>query len=80
MKIFVWRHNRLFHSYSMISEPCVHQDFYSDAIAIVVAENEDEALAQLSLRDGWKIEDLRNLEPKVYDVDKAGVIFSDIRG
>lgn len=80
MKVYVWRHNRRFHSHSMINEPCVHQDFYCDAVAIIVAEDKEDALRQLSLRDGWRIEDLRELEPKVYDVDKAGVIFTDIRG
>ena len=80
MKVYVWRHNRRFHSHSMINEPCVHQDFYCDAVAIVVAKDKEDALRQLSLRDGWRIEDLAQLEPKVYDVDKASVIFTDIRG
>ena len=80
MKIFVWRHNRKFHSYSMINEPCVHQDLYSDAVAICVADNAEEALELMALRVGWRIEDLRLLEPQVYDVDKAGVIFAAING
>jgi len=44
MKVFVWRHNRKFHSWSMINEPNVHQDLYTDAITVVVATTVDEAL------------------------------------
>ena len=80
MKIFVWRHNRKFHSHSMINEPCVHQDLYCDAVAIIAADNAEEALQILSQRDGWRIDDLRQLEPKVYDADKVGVIFTAING
>ncbi|MEG0831791.1 MAG: hypothetical protein RSF75_05535, partial [Acidaminococcaceae bacterium] len=62
-------------------EPCVLQDFYLDAIAIVVAGSLDEALAQLQARhEGWRVEDLRKLEPQVYPVTTAQVIFTEIRG
>lgn len=80
MKIYVWRHNREFHSYSMINEPCVHQDLYRDAVAVVLARDEKEALELLSRRDGWRADDLRRLPPKVYDADEAAVLFTDIRG
>lgn len=81
MKVFVWRHNKTFHSYSMINEPCVHQDFYCDAVAVVLAETMEEALELLQQKGGWRVEDLRMLEAKVYDTDKdhGSVIFSDIR-
>jgi hypothetical protein len=80
MQIYVWRHNRSFHSYSMISEPCVHQDMYMDAVAIVLAHDLDEALRLLAERDGWRVEDLRRLAPRVYSVDEATVLFADARG
>jgi len=35
MKVFVLRHNRKFHSWSMIDEPNVHQDLYMDTIAVL---------------------------------------------
>lgn len=81
MNIYVWRHNKTFHSHSMIDEPCVNNGFYLDAIAIVLAENMDEALVQLAKQDvGWRIEDLRMLACTVYPADKAVVLFSEIRG
>lgn len=44
MKLYVWRHNKTYHSHSMIQEPCVNTEFYLDAIAIVAAESLEEAL------------------------------------
>ena len=38
MKVYVWRHNKTYHSHSMINEPCVQNHFYLDALAIVAAE------------------------------------------
>lgn len=81
MKIFVWRHNKTYHSHSMISEPCVQTQFYLDAIAIVVAESETEALKQLEARqEGWRIEDLKELKPQIYELNTPQVIFTEIRG
>ena len=39
MNVYFWRHNRTYHSHSMIQEPCVQQEFYLDAIAVVMADN-----------------------------------------
>ena len=44
MKVYVWRHNKTYHSHSMINEPCVQNHFYLDALAIVAAESLEEAL------------------------------------
>lgn len=81
MNIYVWRHNKTYHSHSMIEEPCVNSEFYLDAIAIVVAPNLDEALKQLTAqKKGWRTDDLRNLPCTVYPADKAAVIFTELRG
>lgn len=81
MKVFVWRHNKTYHSHSMINEPCVQGEFYLDAIAIVAAETIEEALKKLEERnEGWRIEDLRILEPSIYSLEEAVVIFSEVRG
>ena len=81
MKIYVWRHNKTYHSHSMIEEPCVNSEFYLDALAIVVAPDMDTALEQLAQqKQGWRIEDLRALPCQVYDAAEAGVIFSELRG
>ncbi|MGE4588298.1 MAG: hypothetical protein AB7E34_01790 [Acidaminococcaceae bacterium] len=81
MKIYLWRHNKTYHSHSMIQEPCVSQEFYLDAIAIVAANNLEEALLKLAeQKQGWRVEDLRKLEPKVFSLEEAEIIFTDIRG
>ncbi|GMA97935.1 hypothetical protein [Pelosinus sp. IPA-1] len=80
MKIFVWRHNRKFHSWSMINEPNVHQDFYTDAIAVVVAATVDEALALLAQERGWLPEELKRIEPQVYELGKPKVLLQMVQG
>ncbi len=81
MKIFIWRHNRRFHSWSMIDEPNVHQSCYTDAVAIVQAASAEEALKILAARDPeWVTGDLQRLEPKVIDGDTPAVIYAAIRG
>lgn len=81
MKLYIWRHNRKFHSYSMIDEPCVHQDFYTNAVAAVLAESREEAYELLEKQNsGWQIADLRELEPQVIDCNRPGVVFEKIQG
>ncbi|MCD7975591.1 MAG: hypothetical protein LUF25_07530 [Phascolarctobacterium sp.] len=81
MNIYVWRHNKTYHSYSMIEEPCINNDFYLDALAIVAANTFDEALEVLAEENkGWRTDDLRELACRVYPADKAGVIFTELRG
>lgn len=81
MNIYVWRHNKTYHSHSMIEEPCVNSEFYLDALAVVVAANLDEALEVLRGQNaGWRIEDLRQLPCSIFPADKAAVVFSELRG
>ena len=81
MNIYVWRHNKTYHSHSMIDEPCVNSEFYLDAIAVVLAHDLEEALAKLAEENkGWRTEDLRQLPCSAYPADKAAVIFSELRG
>ncbi|MDU2066010.1 MAG: hypothetical protein E6713_14390 [Sporomusaceae bacterium] len=81
MKLYLWRHNRKFHSYSMIEEPCVHQDFYTAATAAVLASSLEEALDLLAKEgNGWRIEDLRKLSPEVFDCQESGLVLQRIEG
>ena len=80
MKVFVWRHNRKFHSWSMINEPNVHQDFYTDAIAVVAAATVDEALTLIAKERGWVAEELKRIEPQVYDLGEAKVLLQVVQG
>jgi len=79
MKVFVWRHNRKFHSWSMIDEPKVHQDLYTDAIAVVVATTVDEAIGILA-KEGWVSEELKRIAPQVYELDKPKVLLQVVQG
>ena len=81
MNIYVWRHNKTYHSHSMIDEPCVNSEFYLDAIAVVLAHDLEEALTKLAEENkGSRTEDQRQRPCSVYPADKAAVIFSELRG
>jgi len=81
MKLFIWRHNRKHHSWSMLQEPCVHQAFYNDAIAMALARTEEEALTLLAAESaGWLIEELRRLKPRIIEVDQPRLVFQEVRG
>ena len=57
MNLYIWRHNKTYHSHSMINEPCVVNEFYLDALAIVEAETLDDALELLEERkEGWRVD------------------------
>lgn len=81
MNIYVWRHNKTYHSHSMIEEPCINNEFYLDAIAVVVAETMEQAAEKLAEQNkGWRLEDLKALSCKIYPADQAAVIFTELRG
>ena len=81
MNLYIWRHNKTYHSHSMINEPCVLNEFYLDAMAVVAAETQEEALALLDARkEGWRIEDLRLLEPVVVPLTTPQVVYTQVRG
>ena len=47
----------------------------------LAAESIDEALELLAAQHkGWRTDDLRELEPQVYELDKGQVIFTELRG
>lgn len=81
MKVFLWRHNRKFHSYSMIEEPVVHHDFYTDAIAVIMAETLEQALELLKIQNtGWRTEDLQLLTPLIFECTEPGVVYQAVYG
>ncbi len=80
MNLYIWRHNRKFHSWSMFTEPCVHQSLYTDAVAIMAADSPEQALELLSAsEEGWLIEELKRLPPRVVPLDAPALLFTDIR-
>lgn len=81
MNVYVWRHNKTYHSHSMIDEPCLNSEFYLDAVAIVIAENLDQAISKLIEKNkGWRADDLRALPCQIFPADQAAVVFSELRG
>ena len=79
MKIFIWIHDRTFHSWSMMNEPSLHEAMYSRASAVVLAATEEEAIQLLVERnEGWRQEDLSRLKPKVIELDQKVVLYSHI--
>lgn len=81
MKLFLWRHNRKFHSYSMIDEPVIHQDFYTEATVMVMAESLEQALELLKNQHGlWRTEDLRLLTPQIFECTEPSVIYQSVSG
>lgn len=81
MKIFVWRHNKTHHSHSMINEPCLNNNFYLDAIAVVAANSLNEAVQVLcDAKQGWRAEDLLEHPHEEYTLDEPKLLFSNIMG
>lgn len=81
MKLYIWRHNRRFHSYSMFDEPCINHGMYTDAVVAIVAESEEQALELLARESKeWCIEDLKRLRPKVVELDRPQIVFSYVSG
>lgn len=80
MQLYIWRHNRKFHSWSMFNEPCVHQSMYTDALAIIVAESQEQALQLLKESEqGWLLEELERITPTVLPLNCPAVAFSEVR-
>lgn len=76
MNLYIWRHSTRFSSWSMLDEPQIHEDGYSQAEVIVLAASSEEALELLALEGKWDIEALRQIEPLILPVDQPRVIAS----
>ena len=80
MNIYLWRHNKTYHSHSMIDEPCLNNEFYLDALAIVVAHDLEEALAKLAEQNaGWRI-DYFLVSNRVAQSITSTPIYSEVTG
>ena len=80
MQLYIWRHNRKFHSWSMLGEPCVHQSMYTDAVVVIAAESTEQAL-QLLAGSGqdWLPEELARLTPTILPLAQPAVVFQEVR-
>lgn len=80
MKLYIWRHNRAFHSYSMIEEPVIHNDLYTLAEISVAAHSLEEAIKLVRKEaPDFRAEDLLRLEPEVIEI-KLGVLSQRVFG
>ena len=80
MQLYIWRHNRKFHSWSMLGEPCVHQSMYTDAFVAIAAESAEKALQLLAgSGQGWLPEELQRLTPTVIPLSQPSIAFQEIR-
>jgi len=74
MKIFVWRHSKLFSSWSMFDEPHVYQDNYLQAEIMVLANTEAEALSLIAGEEKWNVDELKRLQPRILPLQEAAII------
>ncbi len=79
MKIFIWRHSKLFSSWSMFDEPHVYQDNYLQAEIMVLANTEAEALSLIAGEEKWNVDELKRLQPRILPLQEAGVIGSFVQ-
>jgi hypothetical protein len=74
MKIFIWRHSKLFSSWSMFDEPHIYNDNYLQAEVAVLAGSVEEALEILAKEENWNIEELKRITPRELPLDQPAVI------
>jgi len=74
MKIYIWRHSKLYSSWSMFDEPNVYTDMYVHAEVSVLANSKEEALELISKDKKWDIGELARIEPRVLDLTEPTII------
>ena len=74
MYIYIWRHSKLYSSWSMFEEPNVYSDMYIQAEVSVLANSTEEALYLISQDSKWDINELARIEPIVLELDQPKVI------
>lgn len=74
MKIFIWRHNKTYSSWSMFDEPNIYKKGYFTAEVIVAAESLEQALELLKTEPVWDIEELKRIEPEVVSLERPAII------
>lgn len=80
MKLYVWRHHRKFHSYSMIEEPVIHSDLYTHAEIGVIASSLEEALEKIKTEaPQFRVADLEKLTPEIKEI-APGVLYQQVSG
>lgn len=64
----------------MLSEPNIHQAFYTVATISVIAHSMEEAYEIVAAHDkGWVVEELKRLTPQVKTLESGYVINEEIQ-
>ena len=74
MNLYVWRHSKVFSSWSMFDEPHICRQNYMQAEVVVLANSKEEALELLQDDETWNLEELKRLEPRVFSLDSPTVV------
>jgi hypothetical protein len=74
MQIFIWRHSKLYSSWSMFDEPHVYRDNYIQAEIAVLAHSREEALELIGREERWDARELARIEPVVLSIEEPAVI------
>ena len=80
LNLYIWRHNRRFHSWSMLDEPNIHQALYTAASLSVIASSVEEAYEIVAAHgNDWVVEELKRLTPQIKTLDAGCVIHEEIQ-
>ncbi len=74
MKLYCWRHSTAFSSWSMMEEPRLCKENYSQAEVIVLANSRVEAEQILAEDQSWDIDEIRRIEPTEIELDRPKVV------
>lgn len=74
MKIFVWRHSKLYSSWSMFNEPHIYRDSYLQAEIVVLAYTKEEALDLIKKDEKWDPEELQRIDPLIINLEHPVIV------
>lgn len=74
MKIFVWRHSKLYSSWSMFNEPHIYRDSYLQAEIVVLAHTKEEALDLIKKDEKWDPEELQRINPLIINLEHPVIV------
>ncbi len=74
MRLFIFRHSKLFSSWSMLDEPHIARENYTAAEVAVLAESLSEAYTVLEADGTWDVEEMKRISPTVVSLDRPKIV------
>lgn len=74
MRLFIFRHNKRFSSWSMLDEPHIARENYTAAEVAVLAESLCQAYALLEADGSWDVEEMKRISPQVISLDRPKIV------